>query len=620
MPIDERKQNTAALQEKFKDVYQKFFASNDLVVSADITVNYATGYSWRAGAPSVKHKLPFRSYLGLKPNNQSGEITVGNMTTYYSANQCFGEIGYNPLNWEKCIPYLKQMIKEETGQEDFTGVKIDFLCEKPDDTGFDSPVAFSVIAALFLFYNLVTSEQIKQIPSLSGEEIDKQETDIGKLYRKMFIEANKLISLTFCGQSSGADSYAGILESRLPITTFSDERAGTVDEPFPGLPVLDVGDDVTTVDQMKTWCMRMNEISDVEGDLPLDLVLINPGSTREYSASSEYVNKVVIPGFNELQSRTEELFSKLNMDGNGRLPHFMKNLDVKGRFWQDFAQGNALNRLQFLFNILALYKYRYRTAEIQNFLENIEYMMMANGAFEESPSTNLRRIMREIRNRAYATGNSVGIRAIFWGKQDGSVMVFSPPGKFREEIFEVVEQMRNELNPKIHVEFASWRDGFGTEGMKVEQFLSNNNYSNLLDRHARNLTIYEPQSGLNTNVCSESEIDRTKFDLLIDKINDKIYIRGEEFTSKEIPSQKATVAILDLLLKHVKQPMTNKELPKSGYTEYRNEMQGKIVTPINKLLKDRLGHESGIKIAGQLMNFEICFDPDTMTVAIVEKI
>lgn len=77
--------------------------------------------------------------------------------------------------------------------------------------------------------------------------------------------------------------------------------------------------------------------------------------------------------------------------------------------------------------------------------------------------------------------------------------------------------------------------------------------------------------------------------LLLDMINNKIYVKGRKLNSKDILSQITTINILDKLLDKIGDDVPNKEFEISSYSKNKNEMIGKIVIPLVVLLEKELG-------------------------------
>jgi hypothetical protein len=613
-------ENTQALQQRFRETYERFFAEHDLVISFGMNFNITTGLTWRAGAPAAKHRIPFRMYAGIRKNNEKGVIKIEKTRYYSSRDQKIIPLEYEPINIEKSLPLLIEEIKNRLNTKDFPGVTIDLLYEKPENTGFDAPSAAAVAMVCFIFYGLIDIETANKMPLLSGKDLQNKDTKAAQQFEDIITLALKMLSLTFHGVATGGDIYPGILHGKCPLIFVMEERAGSATKPYLDLAPIDISEDMEQAGKLKRWCFHLNDISGINDEpIPLDVVSIYPGSSRQYAVAMGHVQDVLIPEFEQLQQETKELYADFDFSDKDHVPSFWKYVDQPGSYWQQYLRGQAMVRLHLVQELIRLYKYKMRSTNVYSFLEVQDALMTINRPFEEAPSRNLRYVARKIRERAHELGIRISFRSMFWGKEDASIMVFSQQGTFRDQIFEVIEGLQKDYNPNVHVEFASWRDNWPEKGLKIEQFISKGIYSDFIEQNSKQLISCDPKGECVHKVIKDHDVNKNDFDLFLDKINGKISVRGQEFSSKEIPSQKATIEILEYLMQNLGKTINNKDLPKSGYTEYRNELQGKIFSPLNKLLKEQLGHEVDLKINGQLMNFEINFDPNGLTVGILDK-
>lgn len=612
-------ENTESLQQRFPQAYKKFYAEHDLVLSSDISFNVLPGISWRSGAPSVLLKLPFKLYIGIKPNGKKGEINLGGEKAYYIHKQEFCNTDYEGLNWNTVLPFLEKIIAEKLGQKNFSGVDISVLLEKPENTGLDAGLSITIVMALYSYFDLLTTAEVEQIAQLTGDEIQKKNTPVAQLFSEVFTNATKLFALSFSGTIGGAVAYSSLLKSDCPIVALTEERAGSINKPMMDLPPLDVSSDVDTLDGFKYWGFRLDELTDVTGTLPLDVVGIYPGTARQYGWASDYMKNVVMPEFEGLKEEMSTIFSKLQIEDPNHSPFFMKILNEPGSYWVSTIRGMLFSRLMLFKELINVYRYRMKSTAVVSFLETLDSVFTINGPIEEPVSANVAYIVRKIRNKAHERGVPIGIRSICWGKQDGSLMVFSPMRKFRDELFDLMKEIRQEYNPKVFIEFVSWRDGWGSEGAKIEQFLSKSIYSTFISKQALNLRIYENESGVETMI-TEAKPDPSQFDIILDKTTNRIMIGGAEVTSKNIPSQKTTIDIMEFLLNNYGYQVNNLELPSSSYTKYRNEFQGKILTPLIKTVQERTKKTLDVHCKGKLMTFDIDFDLGALKVAVLEKV
>lgn len=616
----DQKQNTEALQERFPEVYRKFFAENDLVVSFDYHVSLLAGTLDRlVGAPVIYLKLPFRGYVGLQKNNRKNELTLGHSLTYDNEDNAFKETDLSTLRWSVVVEYL-QRYSERFGGVSWHGCTLNFLFEMQNNLGFDDGSSVGIIIALQLYGELLETSTISEMVRLGGDEIQQNESAASRRFNAIRKEALKLTALFTGGFPSGSSGFTSFIDSRYPIVHFTEERRGSMSKPYEDVAPLDYEGQLDQFDQLNLWGFRLNELVDISGALPLDVVSIHFRQGHEgYPSRFSYVNKVMLPSFDELRDFTKHLFRSVKINGR-HAPVFLKHLDIDGGYFHGYVSGKVHKRLFFLKRLVELYQKHLSTSASNQFLEALNAFINADTPFEESYSPQMRDLIRRLFDKAQQTGVVIGLRTCAWGKQDSNVLVFSKPRSFREPLFEFIEEMRSENRPGSCTDFVSWRDGWGKEGIRVEQFISKGIYSKFVGSQSYRVREWDEKSGEMKRVTEDVEKTKGEFDILLDKVDGKIYIKGEECTSRELPTQKAAIEVLVYLLEHQGETASNKTLPAQTYTRYRNEFQGKIVTPLNQLLKKRLGKDLGLKIHGKLMVFDVQFDPIDLKIGILEKV
>ena len=615
----EQQYNTEALQKRFLEVYRKFFAENDLVVSSDIGCSFTPGFVWRVGAPGIYHKLPFRFYLGIRKIDKQDIVEVGTALMYQSSTETFTNVDYDLLRWPQTLPYLEQLLKKKVGAH-FSGIRLNFLIEISESQGFDAGVPMSIITGCYFYFDLLKQGVVERLSGVTADEIQKKSTELGRLFYSLHIEACKLLSFSVFGCVFGWVDYVAFLKSEYPFIYFTEERGGSVSKPFPDLAPVDVTDDVASMDNFFSWGFRANELVEkLSPEFPFDVVSIYTGRHRAYYAAAEYLTKVIVPSFEQLRDDTRALFSKVFIQDSKHVPPFLKNLDIDDYFWQQYGRGQVYSRVLLIREFLDVYKVKINTVAADTFLETLDSLINVSAPFEESPSENIEHVLRTIREHAVRLNIKIGIRNVSWGKQDANLLVLSQTPQFRDMIFECVDDLKQQYSDKIHIDFASWRDGWGSEGFRIEQFISRGIFSRFVTSNSWRLITYQ-KDGIREHIVKAQEFERGSFDLLLDKLSGKIYIGGEECNSKELPSQKAAIEILEFLLKQGGVSVRNKDLPVPTYTAYRNELQGKIITPLNQLLTARLKKRLGLKIHGRLMDFDVQFWPGRLTVGILERV
>lgn len=617
----DQKQNTEALQERFPEVYRKFFAENDLVVSFGYHFSLLAGTLDRlVGAPVIYQKLPFRGYVGVQQNNEKSEVTFGHSLTYNTEDDEFGETDLSTLRWDAVVAYLQRYGDHLMGGDSWQGCTMNFLFERPENLGFDDGSSVGIIIALQLHGGSLEASTVSEMTRLTGDEIQRNESAISRQFNTMRREALKLTALFTSGFPSGSSGFTSFIDSEYPVIHFTEERMGSIGKPYKDVAPLDFEGHVDQLNQFHLWGFRLNELADISGTFPLDVVSIHFMQGHEgYPSRFRYVNEVILPGFDELRDFTKHLFRSVEVSDN-HTPVFLKNLDIDGDYLHQYVTGKVCRRLFLLKWLVELYQNRLSTSTINQFLESLNAFLNADAPFEEPYSPQMQYLIRRLLDKAQQVDTTIGLRACAWGKQDSDVLVFSKPRTFREPLFELIEELRSTSYPRGCANFVSWQDGWGKDGICVEQFISKGIYSKFVGSQSYRLRGWNGKSGEVECVAEDVEKTKGEFDILLDKVDGKIYIKGEDCTSRELPTQKAAIEILAYLLEHGGETVSNKTLPAQTYTSYRNEFQGKIVTPLNKLIEKRLGKDLGLKIHGKLMAFDVQFKPVDLKIGILEKV
>ena len=115
------------------------------------------------------------------------------------------------------------------------------------------------------------------------------------------------------------------------------------------------------------------------------------------------------------------------------------------------------------------------------------------------------------------------------------------------------------------------------------------------------------------------ENEKGNISLLLDPQNHEIWIRKMRLDSKAIPSSSATIQILKTLLDNLGKEIKNSKLPKSSYSQDRNELQSKIISPLNKQLKKTLNKELPVHIHGSIDEFTIILKGLPLSIHVIEK-
>jgi mevalonate kinase len=288
---------------------------------------------------------------------------------------------------------------------------------------------------------------------------------------------------------------------------------------------------------------------------PFDFGLIFSGNLVQGAAviqSAEEIKKISL-------EREKEISRLIGSGGSSFWDNYIKMLDQVSKqtlldFIRVFKSGADENTLKKFFEGLNQY---------QNLLH-----------FLEISTSNIDRIYSLIHRLSNKIENHIGSGCKLTGVGKGGEVLFALPyGSYREELADLVSQV-----PGSSLDYASWEDGIESEAVKIEQDLSKDILSNFSKKAKAILRVYSKEKSYSKLLFKDEKIDA---DLVLDGINGKILFKNKSVDSSAIPSQKATVEIISLLLNSQSHQLQNEFLGKYGKSRY--DLQGKITTPLTKL-------------------------------------
>ena len=122
------------------------------------------------------------------------------------------------------------------------------------------------------------------------------------------------------------------------------------------------------------------------------------------------------------------------------------------------------------------------------------------------------------------------------------------------------------------------------------------------------LQIEQWRSQWITHANHSHNISKKQDTIILNTIENKIYINNQKLTSNDLPSQSATINILSCLLDHQKEKISNNQLSQSSYTKNKNQMISKIITPFKRVIERKLEKEITFECRGSLYEFRVLLD------------
>lgn len=618
--------NSASLQEKFPAIYREFFSQCPLVVSAPGNFFWSGEYSVLYGGLGIKQNIPLRVYVGLEPGGT--EIKFGSTKIFVPSKSKFEERETLAIMSDKVLNFLKQ---ECSFLPKNRGFKINTIYEVPPGCGLAASSAFSsALAATIKIYcdkrNLPQIQQIQKMP------VKNRLAD--SLFNEIFRLAWKLDSLFHTDSSSGAGPFASLVDSSFPIVYFSEMRSGDVSS-HPGARMpINIAEDYKVIDEITVWGLRIDELVNLEGktvlnlkslaNWPLDFGLIftgDVGSTEAAIRSTKSLEWL----HNEINPRWRKIFKNINIQG-ARQPLFAQLIKASPeKALEPFLMAMAAVSLETLWSLATVLAYGFSDEDYRLLFRAINRNQDLLRVLQVSAP-----ILDEVCNAVVAeafkgaergTGIGGGAKLTGAGKR-GDIFFVVPFHGLRDYMDNLLKKLKRTTKENIWLDYASWLDGIEEEGVKVEQSLADSIYSPFVSGGSISLKSFTKDGLAESNLSSleDFEKERSKIDLLLDAIESDVYVKGKKLTSKEIPSAAAVEEILGILLKNIGKSILNSKLPESSYSQDRNEMQSKIVSPLSRAVKKYTGKKLPLKISGGLTDFRLKLEPSDLDIRVLNKV
>ncbi len=591
--------NSAVLQRNFSEIYQEFFGKCSVVLSTSLSFSWIEDFAQRYRGISISQKLPFKTYVGLEITDDQ-TLSFGEIFQYQPLTDSFEvnslERSFYPI--PEVREYTNRKLRRMTGGV-FQGCKIHCLTELPISNGYSFFGNFSSLVASLLF---VMTDQLSEDDILQWEKFPPMELMKNKElhFNDVFYTAWDINYILKYGDSPGSGPFTSLISSFYPIITFPAKTIRSRDyndlkhSSFAGLGKLPF------------WGYRLNDLyEDLESSpfWPIDMGVVFSGKP----CISERVSQKIDNDYNQYQdfkSHFKKVFGK-NVDKAPLLPDFYETCVL-----DDEA---VVNKFYDLYGVLSLIMIRqlhslllhgYDEGEVDKFIGTVSKKYFASLLMDEA-SPYMSEFLLKL-NTGLLQGKSFS-RVGFFNTNNiqlgGGMGFVTSPQLNRVNLTAVFDEMQASF-PNMSVDYLSWLDGYGESGVRVEQNLKTKNYSSFIDSSSVLLCTYRGKK-LGKMIVNTNRLKKIgeEYDILCNLIDNSILIGGKVISSSDLHSQKATLTFLSKLLSKRNEDISCKEFPRSSYTQNKNEMQGKIVLPLLKLVRARTHKDLGLVCKGTNTDF-----------------
>jgi len=592
--------NSQTLQTAFPEIYQTFFSKCPIVCSCPRSFSWFGEQAVRYEGFILRQNLPLRTYVGLIPQKKK-EIKIAGCLSFNPNLQKFQKEAFDSYQQEKIKKYFLTFLKKINKKKASEGFQIYILNELPTERGLGAGAFIvALVSAALMYYGKLEPADIvswKKEKSITLSENKSLNFDF------LFKVAWKWENFLYPGASGG--NLINLMPSATPILFFSKRVLPS--EALAGKK-LNL-EDLDFIDQNYYRGIRLNEIvSNPAGwPWPFDYGLIYTGEARDVLNSIALIRDLNFRLINAAEECKKD-FEFFGQIADKRAPLIYKLCQTKDKIWHEYIATLITNSLQNYLAFKTIFKNGFsleslrELAELLHKEQHLFYLLNLSSPTIDALCSSFLRIIKK-----KGTEDTIASIKISGSTRRGDVIFLATSYHIRNKIEEIIGELKSQFGNDINLDYASWLDGYEEEGgLRIEQFWAKNIYSKIIPKNSFILKEYINDK-MTTHVLPLEKIKKEKFDLFLDTVHKKIFFKGSRITSKQLPTQAATIEILSLLLDKFK-PISNKDLPASSYRNYRNEMQGKIAYPLSKLTKGKIK----IVLEGGLLDFmvKLEFAPD----------
>ncbi len=335
---------------------------------------------------------------------------------------------------------------------------------------------------------------------------------------------------------------------------------------------------------------------------PVDITLIYSGEIKPHHLLLESVKEVK----NRHYMIAEEVKGSLKKMNDFKKYVFWDKISDQADLWTTHVNSLATTSIEVFYCLKKMFE-----RDTENIIHDLLLVIRGynDGLKIMSLTSNwTREIMAFLVDYSWRKGSaSAGVKLTGAGR-GGDVLFVTPAYDFRDSMDDILDHIRKLDETKtIFLDYASWIDGFENRGIMLEQDIENKIISNWVSCDCFKVTHLKRDGSTESSIMSSMEIDelKKKAQIILDKSEKKIYINGKKMTSDELLSSSTTIDFFEILMTKVGKSISNKNLNFSSYANDRNEFQGKILHPFQKIIKELTKNNLNIELHGAITDFHI---------------
>lgn len=574
---------TAALQQNYPQVYEQFFHEHDLVLSLPLQFRRVHDTPMWSDSLLIKQQLPTKIYLWLTPQKRSGvffeSAWIFDLQNWF-AKQSIEDV----VTYDKIVLLQSNLIQLLHNLGYSHWVKCSILTEQLKWYGFGFMwiLCASLTCACYILAGKLTKEQL--------HEANFSQTKLFQEIVRCSIELDTAIGWS----PTWISAYLSLAHISQPVIQFGSAST------------LSMQWIVSTTDQEQV----ITSLSALFGldetpSFPVDYGIISLGLACDEQEMKFWALHCV-RSYKEIYSYWKVLQDRLCLPDSMNIPEEFpmkivgKSLKISLLQSREWMLKNPLNTL-------------YTEAFIQRI-----WHVGSHAVFLEQQEQQLIDMYNQFNLSKKSTRENIWLVPMSTIRAWWLIMFVCHKWKSRQTIDDMIKELRIQGYENMHGTYLSWRDGVGGSWCAVEQRLSKGIYSKYISRWSMIIiTAQWVKRILSPEDLLESS---NKNWVILDQTNWKVRFPNIKLTHKDLPSQPWTIEIIGKLIECHGKFIHNSDFSCSSYSKNKNEMMGKIIHPMVRLVKSHFGQELEIECKGSLFDFSLRLTDDKGLLSLVKQL
>ncbi len=591
--------NGRILHDRFPEVYEELYSKCDVVCSAPTCFFWSGDNVVRYGVPAVVQKLPLRIYVGFQRSSRS-EVDYGSFIMYCPKSDAFLNYDLTDPGTMRIAVWLDKLMRQSRPNMG-CGLKIHVLSE----TVFGAGRPYAATSSGALAAALAACAAIK-LWGIEARDLERAcQHRSGPAFETLLRFAWKA-NLVYAGgdpAGNGADIFSALTSSPYPQMF--------VAAPFLGAQGLfqevRAVTDVTGYNETDEVCYRGFDIADFATSpqlwsWPFDFGLLYSGLPKRSRDALHYESSCK-RSFEEVAEWWDDsLAPRLSSKEKSRLVLLDTIARGSDNLWQAYLRPAVIISLRTFLSLVNLFTRGFSLEEmgyLTQHMNSSQVYLQSLGLSDSWIDYLCNLLIYEIFR---SHGVKIGVKLSGAG-MGGGLAFAAASGTLRDGLPSFLEKLGAEGVYDLRLEYASWADGYEEEGLRIEQHVEEDIFSASRSKYPR-VTIWDGIDRPHDELLLDGGIAELirRYDIVASMKEKCIYIAGQRMrTMHGLHSAKYTVQLLSLLLAEPSLELAAEKMPEESqtYSSNRCELQGKIVGPLLRLVRDRTGKELALKVRSE---------------------